>query len=288
MWIQLLIGCQGGSDGPSDGNGDSGAEVQVDRGPTEIALDGDPNGLWWDAASGTLYIADDNGNRVLKWTDADGLGLVGSFPKPDDLGLGQLVLKDDRLYVTRFGYGTAGDIAWLTVDGTQSGVVDGLDVSRKRIGLTVTSDGRLVDGWFSTTGAVSEVDLDGGGETELLEGLGKPVGVLDVDGTMFVSDQAAGQILTVANTGGSPSVFATMDYPDLLSAGPNASLFTGSGDGGAYQIASDGSVSVFVTGPPETRGVAYDADDGRLFFARHDPDESDGVDHALEIVPVDP
>ena len=46
----------------------------VDRGPTNTPLDADPNGLYWDATSNTLYIADQEGNQILTWTDAGGFG----------------------------------------------------------------------------------------------------------------------------------------------------------------------------------------------------------------------
>lgn len=47
----------------------SGSTVQTDdtgtdvhRGPTRIEVDGDPNGLWWDAGENRLYLADANGS----------------------------------------------------------------------------------------------------------------------------------------------------------------------------------------------------------------------------------
>src|SRR5262245_23956371 len=90
------IGCgsnsPSGAKQPTSSDGGSDAAV-VDRGPTRLPLDGDPNGLWWDASSQTLYIADDNGNRILKWTDAAGLGAASDLPpaSADGPGLGQLV-----------------------------------------------------------------------------------------------------------------------------------------------------------------------------------------------------
>jgi hypothetical protein len=279
-------------DADTDTDSDTGTDVPVDRGPTTIALDGDPNGLWWDGE--TLYLADDDNNRILKWTDADGLGLVGDLPAAaeDGAGLGQLVvLGEGTLLVTRFGYGSAGDIVTLDPDGTST-VVPDLDVERRRIGLTVTDEGAIYDGWFVKSGdvqvgSVGEVDLSGA-EPEVMGNLGKVVGVLAVGDILYVADQTAGEVLSapLANLADT-SVFASVEYPDLLCAGPGGTLFTGSSEGDVRQLGADGSVSSLVSGYQEVRGVAFDAVNGRLFFADHDGDDADGETNFLQIVPVD-
>ncbi|MEQ1500961.1 MAG: hypothetical protein ABMB14_01960, partial [Myxococcota bacterium] len=225
--------------------------------PTEIPLDADPNGLWWDAPTATLYVADDHGNRILKWTDADGVSVVGELPAPADAGLGQVVLQGDRLYVTRFGKGTAGDIAWISVDGATKGVVSDLDPTRRRVGLSVLPDGRLVDAWFVAvdgvkSGGVSAVGANGG-EIELVTGLEKPIGVLVVGERLFVSDQARGVVLSAPIGGGPTRPFATLAGPDLLAPGPDGSLFTGGKDGGAWLLGADGEAHRVAAGAPATR-----------------------------------
>ena len=122
MLVLLFLACSGGSSDKdavaADDSGDSG--VAVDRGPTTIPVDGDPNGLWWDEASGTLFVADDRNNRVLTWTDANGFGVLGDLPEAAASlpGLGQPVLVEDRVIVPRFGDGTAGDIVWIGLSGS--------------------------------------------------------------------------------------------------------------------------------------------------------------------------
>lgn len=280
-----------GTNGGSTGTGN----IMVERGPKLIPVEGDPNGLWWDDVTHTLYVADDNGNRILKWTDAAGFSLVAELPAVAgaSAGLGQLVITSDgTIVVTRFGGGTAGDVAYVPASGAPA-VIPSLIKERRRIGLTVTTDGKLFDSWFvrmsngDRVGAVGELSL-AGTEPEVITGLKKPVGVLAVGADLYVSDQDLGQILksTVA-TPATYSVFATVTGPDLLAAGPDGSLFSGSLEGNVYRITSGGAASVFESGFQATRGIAYDPSGKRIFVADHDEDESDGVSHVLHILPVD-
>src|SRR5262249_34689818 len=156
----------------------------VDRGPTSIPIDGDANGLWWDAAANKLYIADDDNNRILEWSDGSGPTKLAELPKApqDGPGLCQHVKTEDGTSCgTRFGYDAAGDIVWVASDMT-TGKVPNLDPAKQRIGLTVTSDGTLYDSYFVKTvsgriGAVAKVD-PAGTETDFVGALQKPVGVL--------------------------------------------------------------------------------------------------------------
>ncbi|WP_272428289.1 hypothetical protein [Polyangium jinanense] len=232
--LGMLSACGGGTSPSSSGSGSgSGAStgggngVVVDRGPTSISLDGDPNGLFWDADTATLFIADDNGNRILSWTDTQGLGLAAELPPapPDSAGLGQVVkLKDGTLVVPRFGGGTAGDVVYAKPDGT-NGVVPNLDPLRRRIGLTVSEDGTLYDTFFVAMngiklGSVAKLDL-AGAETEVITGLKKPVGVLAAKGDFIVTEQETGNVLRAPIA--SPDqivVIAQLVGPDLLTDGP--------------------------------------------------------------------
>ncbi len=269
------------------------AGANVERGPKAIPVEGDANGLWWDAASATLYLADDNNNRILKWTDEGGIAVVGSLPPApaNGAGLGQLVrTSDGTLVVVRFGHGTAGDVVFVSPDGT-SGVVPNLAPDRRRIGLTITPEGTLYDCYFVRNGnlnigSVAQLTLSGS-ETELIGGLGKAVGVLAIGNDLLVSDQTNGKVLRapVANPAGL-STFAAFANPDLLAAGPNGSLFTGSKDGKVYQLSAKGEVTVFSSGYQQVRGMAYDAANRRLFLADHDGEPSNGLNNFLQIVPV--
>lgn len=281
---------------PGGTAGEGEREGTVDRGPSVIALDGDPNGIALTADG--LLIADDNNNRVLRFRDDDGVSKVADLPPAPagGPGLGQIVaLPDGRLVVPRFGFGSAGDVVVVDVDGG-SAVVPGLDPERRRIGAAVTGDGRLFIAGFVTSGggarigSVWELDVDAGTEVEVLGGFEKVVGVLVVDDAVFVSDQSRGEIVRATLPGlEDPTVWATgLPSADLLSAGPDGTLFTGSKDGQVFQLDSEGAARVFVDGLQEVRGTAFDAAHDRLFVADHDGDESDGITHFLRIQPVNP
>lgn len=282
--LVLLAGCGSDAAPPLAGND-----------PQVIAVDGDPNGLFWHDAEQKLYVADDNGNRILEWTDSGGFALVSDLPAAptEGAGLGQLVVLDDgTIVVTRFGYGTAGDVAFVSPDGS-SEIVPNLDPERRRIGLTVADDGTLFDSWFvrlesgARVGAIGRLDLEGE-EVEVVTGLMKPVGVLAVEGDLFISDQDLGQILKgPLDDPASYAVLGTLDAPDLLAAGPDGSLFSGSAGGSLYRIGASGETSVVETGFQQVRGVAYDPTGRRIFVADHDPDEGDGIEHFLHVLPAE-
>jgi DNA-binding beta-propeller fold protein YncE len=294
-----LYSCASTSGSTSSGNpADGGTSAEggaVDRGPRTLPFEGDPNGLYWDDSQQTLYVADDNGNRILRWTDAAGFSLVAELPaaSPQGAGLGQVVrTSDGTLVVTRFGGGSAGDVVFVPPGGEPK-VVPGLDRERRRIGLTVASDGQLYDSWFlrlstgDRAGSIGQLALSGA-EPEVLTGLKKPIGVLAVGADLFVSDQELGQVLKAPRSNPKAfTVLATVASPDLLAAGPDGSLFTGSAGGNLYRIAASGAASVFQSGFQQVRGVAYDPGHRRVFVADHDADESNGVSHVLHVLPVD-
>ncbi|AKT39652.1 hypothetical protein [Chondromyces crocatus] len=284
-----LAACGGNTPGGPANPDDPTPEV-----PRRFALDGDPNGLFWDAANETLYIADDNNNRILAWTEEEGVTLAAELPPapPDGPGLGQVVkLADGTFVVPRFGFGTSGAVVFVRPDGT-SGEVPNLDPKRRRLGLTVAADGTLYDSFFVSlngvkNGSVARLDLSGT-ETEVITGLQKPVGVLAVDDHFIVSDQDRDLIVRAPmNAPTSLEVMAQLPGPDLLCEGPDGSIFSGGKQGSVRQIWGSGRFTEIAGDFQEVRGVAYDAARRRLFIADHDGTEADGVNHALHILPIE-
>jgi sugar lactone lactonase YvrE len=239
-------------------------------------------------------IADAKGNRILKWTEAGGVVPFVTLP-PADAGaaLGQLALSaDGTLLVTRFGKGAAGGVIRIAPGG-QASLVPELAPERQRSGLTVAPDGRVFDTWFTLgkdhegTGAVSEVDL-AGGETEIVSGLKKPVGVLATSDALFVSEQEQGKIAKAPLSAPARTApFASIDQPELLAAGPDGALFAGSRAGGVYRVEPSGRVSLALASQQQIRGVAYDPEKRRLFASEHHADAKDGVHDALCVLVLD-
>ncbi|HEY1097972.1 MAG TPA: hypothetical protein VGF99_03550 [Myxococcota bacterium] len=290
----VLTACPGGLVAAGEGEGEGESEA-VDRGPTSIPLDGDPNGLTL-RDDGTLLIADDNNNRVLAYVDGEGTSVFADLPTAaaNGPGLGAVaVLDDGRLVLPRFGFGSAGDVVVVEPDGT-SRVVPNLDATRRRIGAVQGPDGTVYIAGFVVVGdgrklgTVWRLDLDTGAEVSVLDGFAKPVGLLVVGDTLFISDQERREIATARFPDlDDVSTFASgLPSADLLSAGPDGALFTGSKDGDVLRIDSAGAFTIVASDFQEVRGTAYDAVNRRLFVADHDGDEGDGFTHALKIVPV--
>lgn len=273
------------------GTGDAGS---VARGPLALSIDGDPEGLWWDPSGSTLYVADQENNRVLTWTDDGGFALLANLAGPPDNDLGGLVrLADGTIVVVEFGFGTAGQVDYVLPDGGV-GIVPNLDPTKRRLGITVAPDGTLYDSFFyklsgGQTGFVAQLDIEAGTETDVVTtSLEKPVGVLAVGTELYVSDQSEDEVFDapLANPA-TLAALCTAISPDLLSAGPAGTIFSGSPSGVEYQI--DTSTGVFnalftASGSLEPRGSAYDASHQRLFVGEHDG--SGNEQNYVEIVPV--
>lgn len=290
--VIVLPGCPAVAvDGDGDGDG------EVDRGPTSISLDGDPNGVAL-RDDGTLLIADDNNNRVLSFTDGVGTRVFAELPTAaaNGPGLGAIaVLDDGRLVLPRFGFGSAGDVVVVETDGT-SRTVPNLDATRRRIGAAQGPDGTVYIAGFvvvgdgEKVGTIWSLDLTTGAEIAVLDGFSKPVGLLVVGDTLFISDQQRKEIAvaTFPALNDVRTFASSLPSADLLTAGPDGSIFTGSKDGDVVHVDRAGTFSIFTSGLQEVRGTAYDAVHRRLFVADHDGDEGDGFTHALRIFPVDP
>jgi len=263
------------------------AQVAVQRGPVSLSLSGDPEGLWWDAASSTLYIADQENNQILTWTDAAGFKTWSVLPGGAQGGedLGQIVLTPQgNLVVIVFGFGTNGAIDIVAPDGTAA-VISGLDPTFRRLGLTQASDGTLYESYFSKAseasnaqGYVARLTLTSSGtgwsgtETTVVSGLGKPVGVLASGSSLYITDQATNDFYAVpiaSLPSTTPVVLGSNLALDLISQGPNGSFFTGSSTGDLEELTAAGAETVFVSGYANPRGSAYDAAHDRVFFGNH-------------------
>jgi hypothetical protein len=296
---------EGGGDGGGtagdagvDAHGDSGGTVQ--RGPVSLTFSGDPEGLWWDAPSSTLYVADQENNQVLTWTDSNGFKTFSTLPGGAQAAedLGQIVLTPQgNLLVIVFGFGTNGTIDVVSPAGSATAVT-GLNATYRRLGLTQAEDGTLYESYFvketsasNPVGSIAQVTLtsSGGGwtgtETPVVTGLGKPVGVLATGGNLYITDQQTNDFYSVPISSlpnSNPTVLGSNLALDLISLGPNGVFFTGSSAGDLNELTATGQESVFVSGYANPRGSAYDAANTRVFFGNH---IQSGGQNQLVIVP---
>jgi sugar lactone lactonase YvrE len=275
-------------------------DASLMRGPTSIMSAFDPEGLWWDPASETLYIADQENNQVLTWTDAAGFKTFSTLPGGAQAAedLGQIVLTSQGdLFVIVFGFGTNGAIDVVSKDGTAS-TVAGLDPSFRRLGLTEGPDGTFYESYFvknasgsAYVGTVAKLSLTSSGgawsgtETTFVTGLSKPVGVLVSGSSLYISDQGTNDFYSVPLASpptSTPTVLGSNLALDLVSLGPDGTFFSGSSSGDLERITASGMESIFVSGYANPRGSAFDAAHNRVFFGNH---ITSGGQNALVIVP---
>ena len=136
---------------------------------------------------------------------------------------------------------------------------------------------------------MAQLDINAATETDLVTtSLQKPVGVVAIGRTLYISDQNEDEVFPapIAN----PSAIAvsrTMLTPDLLSAGPSGThlLRLGRPASSTRSTPSSGAFSTLLTasGTLEPRGSAYDAVNQRLFVGEHD---SPTCQNYIEIYPV--
>lgn len=269
------------------------ARPKTARGTRAIDLAFDPNGLCWDTGERALYLVDRSGNRIMRWTDRRGFQVAASLPTPRRPGafLGGIArLRDGRSIVARAGAGK--DSTLIEVSEAQgSKALSELPGDRRRIGVSVDldEDGDL---YVASTGRgrgfVSRVDLEAAEETDLpFEGLENPVGIAVVGNVVYVSDDRRGEIQVMSlRPPGKPHQVAQVQSPGLMAAGPSSSLLIGSKTGAVWQLTADGRLTRLLTSRHQVRGIAYDPAGKRMFFAEHDDDESDGIQHRLQILPL--
>ena len=108
-------------------------------------------------------------------------------------------------------------------------------------------------------------------EQDLITGLSKPAGVAVVGDQLFVSDQGTGKVLAY-------SLAAVRAQPAKAEDGRVVA-------GTLYAVAPDGKVRTLASGWPGIRGVAYDAQNKRLFAAVTAPNAASPA--TIRIVPID-
>lgn len=256
--------------------------------------EGEPATVFWSDQANRLYIADNQNNQIWRWDDTAGLEKHATTPDPGGALaagatlVGQIVeQRDGTLVVTRFGQPGGGfsAVAWVRPDGS-SGLVPGVDETKKHLGIAEAADGALYGTFFGRApsgmgqaGSVTRIDLEAG-ESLVADGFGKLVGIVAVGDTLYVSDQTAGILYSAPLAALPPrasewTVFAELPVPDQVCVGPDGSLFSGQFQAAPEstesvairQVHADGSVTRFAADPVVAKpsGVSYDAEARRLF-----------------------
>jgi hypothetical protein len=258
-----------------------------------IELPGVGNGVWWDAASRTLFVTDDTHGTLVAWTDAGGLKALGAFqPAGDKLGLGAIVRRSNGSFIVpSFGFGKTGTLLVMASDGHTASALTGLDKERRRIAISASGD-KLYEAFFVVqadhqhVGGIATVAISDGTASETAipttMTIGKLAGLAATPDRLYVCDQEAKQIDAVALPSGQTTVFASLPGCDQLALMPSGALVTGTRTGALLYVAGGSAVAVIASSFDQVRGVAYDAAGKRLFVIDH---RAKGSPDQLHIIP---
>jgi len=301
MFLIMLAACAPPS-GPADGastTGDSETTAPTTGGttdapptcepfePYELDVQAEPNGLHWRGDLGQLFIADDDNNRILTRSESGQAGVFAEIPSPSmdpgSDGLGQIDFDPQgNLYVPRFGFDdpTLGGVFRVAPDGTPT-QLPGLAADLRRVGLDhdsgvlyVATYNKDSEGVF--VGWISAVDPESGGETMIVGGLEKPVGILALGGKLYVGDQPTRKIYSVDLD--DPALVLLTDEVVALDqfepSGADDNFFALAYDeqlmtGYVYRVNVNGTFTIAAQGAWEPRGIAFDGV-SRIFVSERD------------------
>ena len=253
-----------------------------------IELPGDATGVAWDPGAG-LVVTDDTHHGLAR-LDGERWQRLAAFPQVAHPGLGGLVYLADGRYVTpSFGFGSDGTVFVVTADGAARALPD-LDSARRRTAIARGDDGTLYVGYFIVTpgsppaGGIARLDL-AGKETDMIGGLGKPVGIAVGHDTLYVADEDRGDLRAygLADPAHTGRRIAELPGAHLLTLLPNGDLVTGGKRGAVYRVTPRGDVKIIADGFEQVRGTAYDPAGKRLFVVEHSAASSHHTLHILAI-----
>jgi len=247
-----------------------------------LFVHGDPNGLAFDRATGRLYAAEAKTGCVIAFEGTREVRIAripsGGIVAANRLG-GITATPYGTLFVTRLGYGSAGAIFAVEPDG-QIWALDDLPARYWRLGvaydayrhsLYTTQYSKLLRG--SCEGSIVEIELASGRARTVLDGFGKPIGVVKLDSTLVVTDPMQRAVYKVVLDGEravSCTPLATLARFDSICACDSVSVLVTSYDetkrvGTVQRLWLDGRKSTLAAGSWQPRGVACDGE--RAFVA---------------------
>lgn len=277
------VGCSAGGDGSSE-SGSSGDPCTPFE-ASSIDVGGTPGSLYYDPGMRRLHVVDDATNRVFVYGEDEQLLPIGSVPSatdgPSSDSVSELAVSaDGAVHVARYGFGDAAIGAVFRLrQGSDPERITGLASAVRRTGLVLAAEPGVLyasaheqapGGGF--VGHVDRVDLAGGSESHLVDGLSKPTGLVDFQGGLLVAEPAEGTVYRVELALSSPTPFVTgiPEADRMARAGADAVLVTSfdaaTQTGRIIRIRPDGALAVAAEGSWHPRGVAYDPS-GRIFIA---------------------
>ncbi len=247
-----------------------------------IRVQADPSGLAYDHHIDALYIADGYSGAILsieggcqrRIATIDSGGVIG-----ERIG-GLAITPYGTLFVTRIGQGSAGGLFRVERDG-QVEELSRLRPEDQRLGVTYDArEHALYTTQFRSSahgpcdGSIVTIDLVTGEPSTILDGFGKPVGIVKLGPTLVVADARQRAVFRVELASGRAvlrlQLAGDLGCPDsLCSYGLDSVLVTTfdepSQRGSLRRLWLDGRHQVIGSGPWQPRGVATDGE--RAFVA---------------------
>jgi hypothetical protein len=303
VFVAALAACGASSSHPKDAaNADAHADSPSPDAPAEtvVTLNGGANALWWDAASSTLYLTDNNADALISWTPAAGLQTVATLPTATaGISLGGIVKQSDGSFlVVNFGFGS--QAALFHVSGSTSSTLTGIPTNPKHIGLAIDSNGLVYDNYFTgnsataaggvavvavTSTTATETEIAG---TSTSVGFKKLVGIVATPTAVFVSDQSQKTIFKITVPDYAVTTVASgLPTADQLLMMPNGDLLTGGGPA-ITRVTQAGQMSTLAVPSGVTfsnvEGMAYDPAGHHLFVIDHS--STPGTADKLHVIPL--
>lgn len=283
----------------SSSHPDAKKDAAVDAPPdapsqTVIDLAGGANALLWNDATHTLFLTNDDTDKLQKYTDAGGVVDVATLPTTtaaNGISLGGIIQRaTGQILVADFGFGTDGNIfSVASATATSGTALTLLNATRKRIQLAIDSAGTMYSSYFTGPGsapvggvATLAVAASVGTEVEIAKqssdatpiAFKKIVGLAATPTAVFASDQSNKVIWKITIPAHVVTQFNTAALPsaDLLLLLPNGDLLTGGGPT-ISRISTTGAVSALTVPTGVTfetvNGIAFDPTGHRLFVIDH-------------------
>jgi len=248
-----------------------------------IPVRADAHGLAFDRRTHALYVADRYRGAIVR-LDGDRQRRIATLDPGSVLGtdrIGALAITPyGTLFATRPGDGHAGGVFRIEADG-QVEALDKLSPRVARLGITYdATEHALYTTQFLTSrrgaydGSVVMIDLVTGEPSTVIDGFGKPLGIVKLGATLVVADARQRAVFRVDLVAGRAvrrlQLTAEIARPDsMCSCGPDAVLVTSFDEvaqcGAVRRLWLDGRTQTIASGAWEPRGVATDGE--RVFVA---------------------